>query len=77
MNLLFKKNVLVYGQHREKGSVHEIKDSDAVMLIADHCAVRAPSVPQIAAPVVETAESKVMQSAESAVVKTAKGKARK
>jgi len=39
MKIKFTRNVLVYGEHREAGSIHEIKDSDAVQLIRDNAAV--------------------------------------
>lgn len=47
MTLKFTRNVLVYGEHREAGTIHEIKDSDAVSLIAGGAAVKftAPEIP--------------------------------
>lgn len=71
MKLQFTRNVLVYGEHRAQGTIHEIKDSDAVLLLADRAAVRAASDS------IETAESRVMKAAEAAVITTAKGKASK
>lgn len=38
MKIKFLRNVLVYGEHREQGTVHEIKDADCVLLIADRAA---------------------------------------
>ncbi len=38
MKLKFLRNVLVYGEHREQGTIHEVKDSDAQLLIADRAA---------------------------------------
>lgn len=40
MKIKFIRNVAVYSEHRENGSIHEIADKDAVMLIADRAAVR-------------------------------------
>lgn len=37
--LKFLRNVAVYAQHREQGSVHDIEDKDAVLLIADGAAI--------------------------------------
>ena len=36
--LKFIRNVAVYGIHREQGSVHDIEDKDAVLLVADRAA---------------------------------------
>ena len=55
MTLKFSRNVLVYGEHRAQGSIHEIKDSDANLLITDGAAVRF-SAPEKAQP--ETADLK-------------------
>jgi len=41
MKLKFLRNVAVYAEHREQGSIHDIADKDAVLLIADRAAVRA------------------------------------
>lgn len=41
MKLKFLRNVAVAAIHREAGTVHEIPDKDAVLLIADRAAVRA------------------------------------
>jgi hypothetical protein len=49
--LKFLRNVAVYGIHREQGSVHDIEDKDAILLIQDRAAVPAKAE-------VETAESK-------------------
>ena len=58
MKVKFLRNVAVYSEHREQGTVHEIKDSDAVMLIADGAAVRF-AAPEKAEP--ETAEFKPLK----------------
>lgn len=68
MKLQFTRNVLVYGEHRAQGTIHEIKDSDAVLLLADRAAVRAASDS------IETAESPKFSAAENATIKTRKGK---
>ena len=54
-SLKFLRNVAVYGIHRESGTIHEIEDRDAVLLIADGAAV-AFEKPVKASP--ETAEAK-------------------
>jgi hypothetical protein len=69
MKLKFLRNVAVYSEHREKGSVHEIKDSDAIFLIADRCAVKVAA--QQATPI-ETARSPKAAAAETATLKTRK-----
>jgi hypothetical protein len=51
MKLKFLRNVAVYSQHREQGSVHEIDDRDAEQLITDGAAI--PAAPEI-----ETATAK-------------------
>ncbi len=51
MKIKFIRNVAVYAIHREQGSVHDIKDQDAVQLIQDGAAV-------IAKPEIETATAK-------------------
>ncbi len=51
MKLKFLRNVAVYGQHREQGSVHQIEDRDAVLLIQDGAAIKSDEP-------IETAESK-------------------
>jgi hypothetical protein len=40
MKIKFLRNVLVYAEHREAGSIHEIKDSDAIQLINDRAATK-------------------------------------
>ena len=40
MKIKFIRNVAVYSEHRENGSIHEIADKEAVLLIADRAAVR-------------------------------------
>lgn len=67
MRLKFLRNVLVNCEHRAQGTIHEIKDSDALLLIADRAAVRA-------APLVETTESPKVSAAETATIKTRKGR---
>lgn len=71
MKIKFSRNVLVYGVHRESGSIHEIKDSDAVLLISDRSASK---VNEIAPQSIETAESRQSATAETATIKTRKGK---
>ena len=68
MTLKFLRNVLVYGQHRAQGSIHEVKDSDATLLIADGAAVRLQGE---STPAPETA-SEPMTAAESATIATKK-----
>lgn len=55
MKLKFIRNVAVYGEHRERGTIHEIADKDATVLIADSAAVRTT---ESAAPAIETATAK-------------------
>jgi len=69
MKLKFSRNVLVYGEHRAAGTIHEIKDSDAVLLIADRCADRVSDSPAK----IEAAESPAQSAAETATIKTRKG----
>jgi hypothetical protein len=52
MKIKFLRNVAVYSQHREQGSVHEIEDRDAVQLITGGSAI--PAAPEI-----ETAVAKL------------------
>ena len=54
-SLKFLRNVAVYAIHREQGSVHDIEDRDAVLLIQDGAA-ELFSAP--AKTVIETAASK-------------------
>ena len=46
MKLKFLRNVAVYAEHREQGSIHDIADKDAVLLIADRAAVRVAGDPE-------------------------------
>lgn len=55
MTLKFLRNVAVEAIHREAGSIHEIKDSDATLLIAEGAAIQI-STPEKAQP--ETADIK-------------------
>ena len=58
MKLKFLRNVLVDFVHRERGSVHDIAEKDAALLIADGAAVKDGAKPETtAAPMaaVETA----------------------
>ena len=54
-SLKFLRNVAVYGIHREQGSVHDIEDKDAVMLVADRAADYAAAAVK---ETIETAEAK-------------------
>lgn len=40
MTLKFLRSVAVEAIHREQGSIHEIKDSDAAILLAEGAAIR-------------------------------------
>jgi hypothetical protein len=55
--LKFLRNVAVYSIHREQGSVHEIEDNDAILLLKDGAAILAkPEIETaVAKPVKETA----------------------
>lgn len=64
MKIKFVRNVAVHAVHREAGSVHEIADSIASLLISDGAAVRA-------AQEVETAVAP-MASVETATIATKK-----
>lgn len=67
MKLKFLRNVLVQSEHRAQGSIHEIKDSDAALLIADRAAIPAPAT-------IETAESPKISAVETASIKPRKGR---
>jgi hypothetical protein len=41
MKIKFLRNVAVYSQHRELGSVHEVEDREAEQLITDGAAIPA------------------------------------
>lgn len=55
MKIKFTRSVAVYGEHREEGSIHEVKDPDAILLIADGAAVRFSAPEKVQS---ETAELK-------------------
>lgn len=49
MKILFKRSVLVFGEHRERGTVHEINPATtAKLLIQSGDALRAPDAPETA-----------------------------
>lgn len=61
-SLKFLRNVAVYAIHREQGSVHDIEDRDAVLLIADGAAVPF-TAPVKAAPETATAKPAAKETA--------------